>query len=290
MNPLTQIKNTQKATRREWEAGLSESASWHARFKHSAYIFAGGLNFELTEGDLLAVFSQYGEVVDATLFRDKDTGKSRGFAFLAYENQSSTVLAVDNLSGAKVAGRIIRVEHVADYKRKIKELGGEVEEDDATVSNRPEISTIDAPRWGKVDDAPQGNIRESPAEAPGSVMELMKAHLRKKNQEMVTKAGEEEKKRKKDKKERRKKDKHKHTSRKGDSKRRRSRSRSRSRSPTDEFSGRERRYAGRRGEFMSAKSIDWKRYSRTEGKEGDGRSQKRASDHQTRSTYRKGRD
>lgn len=55
--------------------------------------------------------------------KDQDTGKSRGFAFLAYEDQRSTVLAVDNLSGSKVAGRTIRVEHVDDYKRKIKEVG-----------------------------------------------------------------------------------------------------------------------------------------------------------------------
>eukprot|EP00879_Flechtneria_rotunda_P009363 GHRR01009803.1.p1 GENE.GHRR01009803.1~~GHRR01009803.1.p1 ORF type:complete len:355 (+),score=133.77 GHRR01009803.1:1195-2259(+) len=105
MNPLTQIKNTQKLTKKEIELGLFEKASWHARFAHSAYIFAGGLDYDLTEGDLLAVFAQYGELVDVHLVRDKTTGKSRGFAFLAYEDQRSTVLAVDNLSGATVAGR-----------------------------------------------------------------------------------------------------------------------------------------------------------------------------------------
>lgn len=122
MNPLTQIKNTQKATRAEIQLGLSETASWHAKFKHSAYIFTGGLDYELTEGDLLAVFAQYGEIVDVHLVRDKTTGKSKGFAFLAYEDQRSTVLAVDNLSGAKVAGRTIRVEHVDNYKKKRAEV------------------------------------------------------------------------------------------------------------------------------------------------------------------------
>ena len=41
MNPLTQIKNTQKISRQEIEQGVPESASWHARFKHSAYVYAG---------------------------------------------------------------------------------------------------------------------------------------------------------------------------------------------------------------------------------------------------------
>jgi RNA-binding motif X-linked protein 2 len=118
MNPLTQIKNTIKATAREAALGLGEDASWHARFKHSAYVFAGGLDFALTEGDVLSVFSQYGEIVDVHLARDKATGKSKGFAFLAYEDQRSTVLAVDNLNGATVAGRRVRVEHVDNYKKR----------------------------------------------------------------------------------------------------------------------------------------------------------------------------
>ena len=45
---------------------------------------------------------RYGELVDVRLMRDKKTGKSRGFAFVAYEDQRSTVLAVDNFNGAEV--------------------------------------------------------------------------------------------------------------------------------------------------------------------------------------------
>lgn len=121
MNPLTQIKNTQKATLSEVRQGLSDSASWHAKFSNSAYVFAGGLSFDLTEGDVLAVFSQYGEIVDVNLVRHEETGKSRGFAFVCYEDQRSTVLAVDNLNGATVLGRTVRVEHVDDYRLKDEE-------------------------------------------------------------------------------------------------------------------------------------------------------------------------
>lgn len=45
---------------------------------------------------------RYGEVSSINLVRDKETGKSRGFCFLCYEDQRSTVLAVDNLNGMKV--------------------------------------------------------------------------------------------------------------------------------------------------------------------------------------------
>jgi hypothetical protein len=67
------------------------------------------------------VFSQYGEIIDVNLVRAEDTGKSRGFAFICYEDQRSTVLAVDNLNGAKVVGRTIKVEHVEDYRLKDEE-------------------------------------------------------------------------------------------------------------------------------------------------------------------------
>ena len=70
---VVQIKNTQKISRQEIAAGVSESQSWHARFKHSAYIYAGGLPYNLTDGDLLAVFSQYGEVIDVNLVRSDFT-------------------------------------------------------------------------------------------------------------------------------------------------------------------------------------------------------------------------
>merc|ERR1712227_1140993 len=45
-----------------------------------------------------------------------NTGKSKGFGFLCYMDQRSTILAVDNLNATKVLGRTIRVDHVHQYK------------------------------------------------------------------------------------------------------------------------------------------------------------------------------
>lgn len=71
----------------------------------------GGLPLDLTEGDVLTVFSQYGNPVYVKLIRDRDTGKSKGYGFLKYADQRSTVLAVDNLNGVELLGRRIRVDH-----------------------------------------------------------------------------------------------------------------------------------------------------------------------------------
>jgi RNA-binding motif protein, X-linked 2 len=164
MNVLTNIRSRQRQRQQEVINGVPDSASYHSEFRQSAYIFAGQLSFNLTEGDLLAVFSEYGEVVDVNLVRfdpelphtrnlvehkiregslsgirrllspavaraaahrrsvrrEKKTGKSRGFAFLAYEDQRSTDVAVDNLNGFVINGRTIAVDHVKDYKQLIE--------------------------------------------------------------------------------------------------------------------------------------------------------------------------
>ena len=70
----------------------------------------------MNEGDLIIVFSEFGEIVDLNLARDKVTGKSKGFAFIAYEDQRSTILAVDNFNGIDLCGRISKVSRVKKYK------------------------------------------------------------------------------------------------------------------------------------------------------------------------------
>lgn len=86
-------------------------------------------------------FLRYGEIVDVNMPRDKDTGKTRGFGFIMYEDQRSTVLAVDNLSGGKVLDRIIRVDHVKNYKQgKVMNDEGElVERDEQSLNAMPQL-------------------------------------------------------------------------------------------------------------------------------------------------------
>ncbi|QLL34013.1 hypothetical protein HG536_0F03380 [Torulaspora globosa] len=109
---MNQIRAIQKINEAELNNGiLSSHLSWHDEYKRQAYIFIGGLNTELIEGDILTVFAQYGVPVDVCLVRDRETGDSKGFAYLKYEDQRSTVLAIDNLNGIKLAGRVIKVDH-----------------------------------------------------------------------------------------------------------------------------------------------------------------------------------
>ncbi|PVU97214.1 hypothetical protein BB559_002113 [Furculomyces boomerangus] len=110
-------------------------ASWHDEYKDSAYIYIGGLPYELTEGDIICVFSQYGEIVNINLVKDKETGKSKGFCFLQYEDQRSTVLAVDNFNGIKLVGRVIRVDHVRQYRQPKGDKDEDKSDDEFPVMN-----------------------------------------------------------------------------------------------------------------------------------------------------------
>jgi RNA-binding motif X-linked protein 2 len=79
-----------------------DNASWHDSYKNSPHVYIGGLPFELNEGDVLTVFAQYGKIKKINLVREKDTHKSKGFAFLSYDSPKSAVLAVDNFDGIMV--------------------------------------------------------------------------------------------------------------------------------------------------------------------------------------------
>ncbi|RPD66885.1 hypothetical protein L226DRAFT_498568 [Lentinus tigrinus ALCF2SS1-7] len=125
----------------EKELDLGTKGSWHDDYKDSAYIFIGGLHRDLTEGDVITIFSQYGEVMDVNLPRDKETGKTKGFGFLMYEDQRSTILAVDNLNGAQVLDRTLRVDHVKNYKQpKSKGEDGEWQEaEEQSLNAKPQL-------------------------------------------------------------------------------------------------------------------------------------------------------
>ncbi|KAK3364521.1 hypothetical protein B0T25DRAFT_563533 [Lasiosphaeria hispida] len=114
---MNQIRAIQALNKREIENGVSPEASWHADYRDTAFIYFGGLPYDMSEGDVVTIFSQFGEPVFLKLARDKETGKSKGFGWLKYEDQRSTDLAVDNFGGAEIAGRMIRVDH-ARYKHR----------------------------------------------------------------------------------------------------------------------------------------------------------------------------
>ena len=72
-------------------------------------IYVGNLSFDATEQDLRGAFEQYGYVSRVNVISDRETGRSRGFAFVEMPDSDEAARAIDSLDGTDIAGRQVRV-------------------------------------------------------------------------------------------------------------------------------------------------------------------------------------
>ena len=72
-------------------------------------LFVGSLAYATTDESLKEFFESVGEVKSARVITDRDTGKSRGFGFVEFEDASLNQKAVDELHGQTLDGREINV-------------------------------------------------------------------------------------------------------------------------------------------------------------------------------------
>ena len=72
-------------------------------------IYVGNLSYETTEDDLRTLFAQAGTVASVALIKDRDTGQSKGFAFVEMSNQSEAEKAIQTFNGYTLANRPLKV-------------------------------------------------------------------------------------------------------------------------------------------------------------------------------------
>jgi len=72
-------------------------------------IYVGNISFQTSEQDLDAAFSAYGQVDRVQIVKDRDTGQSRGFAFVEMSNNAEADKAMAALNGADMGGRTLTV-------------------------------------------------------------------------------------------------------------------------------------------------------------------------------------
>lgn len=72
-------------------------------------LFVGGLSFDTTTGDLRDAFARFGNVVDAAVITDRSTGRSRGFGFVTFEQPAEAAQAIQQMNGAELDGRTLKV-------------------------------------------------------------------------------------------------------------------------------------------------------------------------------------
>jgi RNA recognition motif-containing protein len=72
-------------------------------------IFVGNLAFHATEEAVRSLFERYGAVNSARIMTDRETGRSRGFAFVEMENDAEAAQAITALNGYTMDGRALNV-------------------------------------------------------------------------------------------------------------------------------------------------------------------------------------
>ena len=72
-------------------------------------IFVGNLSYQTTQDDLHTAFAAYGGVERVNIVTDRDTGQSRGFAFVEMTDPKDAQAAIDHLNGTELHGRTLNV-------------------------------------------------------------------------------------------------------------------------------------------------------------------------------------
>ncbi len=72
-------------------------------------LFVGGLSFNTTDDGLREGFARFGEITDAKVITDRDTGRSRGFGFVTFADAQAAQSAISEMDGRDFDGRTIKV-------------------------------------------------------------------------------------------------------------------------------------------------------------------------------------
>ncbi len=72
-------------------------------------IYVGNLDYKTTDDDLRELFEEFGAVDSASVIKDRDSGRSKGFGFVEMGNEDEALEAIDELDGAEIGGRTIKV-------------------------------------------------------------------------------------------------------------------------------------------------------------------------------------
>ncbi|MBK8479734.1 MAG: RNA-binding protein [Proteobacteria bacterium] len=83
----------------------------------STKVYVGGLAWATSDEELQESFQSFGEITEAVVIKDRDTGRSRGFGFVTFADPDGATKAIAEMNGATLAGRTIRVDRAEDTRR-----------------------------------------------------------------------------------------------------------------------------------------------------------------------------
>jgi len=87
-------------------------------------IFIGNLPYKIQESELRELFEDYGELTSLKIIIDRETGKSKGFAFAEMPDRESALKAMEDLNAAEIYGRNIVVKEAEPRPAPVRKPGG----------------------------------------------------------------------------------------------------------------------------------------------------------------------
>ena len=72
-------------------------------------LYVGNLSYNSTEAELSDFFAEVGEVIEARIVTDRETGRSRGFGFVEMADEASAQASIEQLNGKSLDGRELRI-------------------------------------------------------------------------------------------------------------------------------------------------------------------------------------
>ena len=83
----------------------------------SRKLFVGGLSWSTNDDGLRQAFSRFGDIDEAKVILDRETGRSRGFGFVTFVTADSARTAMQDMNGATLDGRSIKVNEAEERPR-----------------------------------------------------------------------------------------------------------------------------------------------------------------------------
>ncbi len=80
-------------------------------------LFVGGLSWNTDDNGLRDAFARFGDIEEAKVITDRETGRSRGFGFITFSDDDAAMRAVQELDGTTLDGRTIKVNEAQDKPR-----------------------------------------------------------------------------------------------------------------------------------------------------------------------------
>jgi RNA recognition motif-containing protein len=68
-------------------------------------IYVGNVSWDMSNDELSRIFSEFGEVTNANIITDRNTGRSKGFGFVEMSDDNAAKAAIDALNGTEINGR-----------------------------------------------------------------------------------------------------------------------------------------------------------------------------------------